>query len=57
MPEGKPAGVRCVQLDANNLCTLFGSPLRPMVCGQFDYDPTVPCVASTAMRRSPRCRG
>ena len=41
MPEGKPAGVRCVQLDANNLCMLFGSPLRPMVCGQFDYDPTV----------------
>jgi hypothetical protein len=41
MPEGKPAGVRCVQLDANNLCTLFGSPLRPMVCRQFDYDATV----------------
>ncbi|MCC4286787.1 YkgJ family cysteine cluster protein [Vreelandella aquamarina] len=41
MPEGKLAGVRCVQLDANNLCMLFGSPLRPMVCRQFDYDPTV----------------
>ncbi|XQU07098.1 YkgJ family cysteine cluster protein [Halomonas sp. LY9] len=41
MPEGKRAGVRCVQLDANNLCLLFGSPLRPAVCQQFDYDPSV----------------
>ncbi|HBM28371.1 YkgJ family cysteine cluster protein [Halomonas sp. CnH100-B] len=41
MPNGKPAGVRCVQLDANNLCKLFGSPQRPRVCGQFDYDPLV----------------
>lgn len=39
--RGQTGGVRCVQLDANNLCMLFGSPLRPMVCGQFDYDPTV----------------
>ncbi|SER18290.1 hypothetical protein SAMN05216522_11372 [Rosenbergiella nectarea] len=32
MPEGKPAGVRCVQLDDNNLCKIFTSPLRPAVC-------------------------
>lgn len=32
MPYGKPAGVRCVQLDENNLCLLFGSDLRPKVC-------------------------
>ena len=35
MPEGKPAGVRCVQLDDNNLCRLFGSKDRPLVCRQF----------------------
>ncbi len=32
MPEGKPAGVRCVQLTADNLCLLFGKPERPAVC-------------------------
>jgi hypothetical protein len=32
MPEGKPAGVRCIQLDSNNLCLLFGRPERPTVC-------------------------
>ncbi len=35
MPDGKPAGVRCVQLDDANLCLLFGSPLRPAVCSGF----------------------
>ncbi|MEQ6890422.1 YkgJ family cysteine cluster protein [Halomonas sp. CS7] len=38
MPEGKPAGMRCVQLDEANLCRLFGDPRRPAVCGRFDYD-------------------
>lgn len=38
MPHGKPAGERCVQLDADNLCRLFGDPRRPAVCRQFDYD-------------------
>jgi hypothetical protein len=32
MPEGKPAGVRCVQLDELNRCRLFGLPERPAVC-------------------------
>jgi len=32
MPSGKPAGVRCVQLDQNNLCMLFDKPERPSVC-------------------------
>lgn len=32
MPEGKPAGVRCVQLSSDNRCLLFGSPERPAVC-------------------------
>ncbi|MBB3182764.1 hypothetical protein FHR95_000288 [Halomonas fontilapidosi] len=39
MPDGKPAGVRCVQLDEGNLCRLFGDPRRPAVCARFDYDP------------------
>lgn len=32
MPLGKPAGVRCVQLTADNRCQLFGLPERPTVC-------------------------
>jgi hypothetical protein len=32
MPEGKPAGVRCVQLDELDRCRLFGKPERPSVC-------------------------
>lgn len=39
MPQGKPAGTRCVQLDEHNLCRLFGDPRRPLVCHRFDYDP------------------
>ena len=33
MPNGKPSGVRCIQLDENNRCKIFGSPDRPKVCG------------------------
>ncbi len=32
MPDGKPAGVRCVQLTDDNRCKLFGLPERPEVC-------------------------
>ena len=35
MEGGKPAGVRCVQLSADNRCKLFASPLRPAVCGSL----------------------
>ncbi|MCE8031941.1 MAG: YkgJ family cysteine cluster protein [Halomonas sp.] len=38
MPHGKPAGIRCVQLDAHNLCRLFGDPRRPEVCRSFSFD-------------------
>lgn len=38
MPQGKPAGTRCVQLDEKNLCRLFGDPRRPAVCHRFEYD-------------------
>ena len=32
MPDGKPAGVRCVQLTDDDRCLLFGQPERPKVC-------------------------
>jgi Fe-S-cluster containining protein len=32
MPEGKPAGVRCVQLTSDNRCRIYGQPERPGVC-------------------------
>jgi hypothetical protein len=32
MPGGKPAGVRCVQLTADDRCRLYGRPERPAVC-------------------------
>jgi Fe-S-cluster containining protein len=35
MPQGKPAGERCVQLDAKNHCRVFGQANRPAVCGSF----------------------
>ncbi|WP_016955188.1 YkgJ family cysteine cluster protein [Catenovulum agarivorans] len=41
MPNGKPAGVRCVQLDDNNLCKIFGQPQRPKVCLQFKAEPQI----------------
>lgn len=35
MPAGKPAGVRCVQLDDALRCRLFGDPARPAVCASL----------------------
>jgi hypothetical protein len=35
MPQGKPAGVPCVQLDEQLRCRLFGDPRRPAVCGSL----------------------
>jgi len=32
MPDGKPAGVRCVQLDDELRCKVFGQPQRPVFC-------------------------
>ena len=32
MPDGKPAGIRCINLDKNNMCMLFGKKERPKVC-------------------------
>jgi uncharacterized protein len=35
MPRGKPAGVRCAQLDDANRCRIFRRPERPAVCSQL----------------------
>jgi Fe-S-cluster containining protein len=35
MPQGKPAGVPCVQLDDQLRCRLFGDPRRPLVCSSL----------------------
>jgi len=35
MPQGKPAGVPCVQLDPHGRCRLFGRPERPAVCASL----------------------
>jgi hypothetical protein len=35
MPHGKPAGVRCIQLDEELRCKIFGHPDRPPVCGSL----------------------
>jgi uncharacterized protein len=32
MEDGKPAGVRCIQLDEANRCRIFGQPQRPAFC-------------------------
>lgn len=32
MPDGKPAGVRCVQLGDDLRCAIFGAPERPACC-------------------------
>ncbi|MDD5056857.1 MAG: YkgJ family cysteine cluster protein [Sideroxydans sp.] len=32
MLHGKPAGVRCVQLDVDERCKVFGKPERPAFC-------------------------
>lgn len=35
MPGGKPAGMRCAQLDQQNRCMIFGRPERPAVCASL----------------------
>lgn len=39
MPQGKPAGVPCVQLDDALRCRLFGRPERPAFCGTLKPGP------------------
>jgi uncharacterized protein len=41
MPQGKPAGVRCVQLLPDFRCALFGHPDRPAVCASLRPEATM----------------
>ena len=41
MPNGKPAGVRCIQLDEANRCKLFGKSERPEVCRRLRPQPAM----------------
>jgi uncharacterized protein len=39
MPDGKPAGVRCIQLDEKGFCKIFGHPERPAFCSSLKAQP------------------
>jgi Fe-S-cluster containining protein len=41
MPDGKPAGVRCIHLTRQLRCSLFHSPERPAACAGFLPERTV----------------
>ncbi len=41
MPQGKPAGVRCVQLTDDYRCAIFGQPERPVVCARLRPEPAM----------------
>ncbi len=41
MPDGKAAGMRCVQLTDDNRCRLFGMKERPAVCVNLRPSPSM----------------
>ena len=41
MPEGKKAGERCVHLDNNKRCRLFGDVRRPSCCHGFAAETSI----------------
>ncbi|MBX3724348.1 MAG: YkgJ family cysteine cluster protein [Xanthomonadales bacterium] len=41
MPDGKPAGVACVQLTVDLRCALFDRPERPAVCRSLRPEPAM----------------
>ncbi len=41
MPDGKPAGMRCVQLTDDDRCAIFGLPERPAVCESLRAEPAM----------------
>jgi uncharacterized protein len=41
MPDGKPAGVPCVQLTDDCRCAIFGRPERPEVCRRLRPSPSM----------------
>jgi hypothetical protein len=47
MPDGKPAGLRCIQLDAIARCAIFDRPERPACCSGLQPAPEM-CGESPA---------
>ncbi|QHS09343.1 YkgJ family cysteine cluster protein [Sinimarinibacterium sp. NLF-5-8] len=47
MPNGKPAGVRCIQLGVDDRCKIFADPRRPAVCASLMPNPEM-CGTSRA---------
>jgi len=41
MPDGKPAGVPCIQLDEQLRCRIYGRPERPVVCSSLRPQPAM----------------
>ena len=41
MPQGKPAGIRCIHLQEDYRCAIFFDPRRPKVCAQFQAESSV----------------
>jgi uncharacterized protein len=41
MPNGKPAGVKCIHLTDNLKCAIYNSNNRPRVCDGFQADQIV----------------
>jgi len=41
MPEGKPAGTRCIHLTDDYRCSIFEHPNRPEVCRRFTAETLV----------------
>lgn len=39
MPEGKPSGVRCINLLDNYKCAIYTNPGKPKVCDDFKAEP------------------
>lgn len=39
MEKGKPPFTRCIQLDDEGLCKIFGHPSRPLVCERIKPEP------------------
>ena len=39
MPDGKPAGVRCIQLMDDYKCAIYNTPEKPKVCSDFKAEP------------------
>lgn len=47
LPDGKPAGMRCPQLDDDDRCRIFGLPERPKCCSGLKPSPEM-CGANPA---------